>query len=67
MAAEGGKSKPAMAAAASLRPPCSSTKPSSPDGLDAKTLPNQLAETKIGSNVLNRMASLGIRVSVRIK
>ena len=36
-------------------------------GLDAKTLPNQLAETKIGSNVLNRMASLAIRVSVRIK
>jgi hypothetical protein len=35
--------------------------------LQARTLPNQQTETKIGCNVLNRMTSLGMPVSVRVK
>ena len=35
--------------------------------LHARTLPNQQTEAKIGCNVLNRMASLGMPISVRIK
>ena len=35
--------------------------------LHARTLPNQRTETKIGCNVLNRMTSLGMPVSVRVK
>lgn len=35
--------------------------------LHARTLPNQRTEAKIGGKVLNRMTSLGMPVSVRIK
>ena len=35
--------------------------------LHARTLPNQKTEAKIACNVLNRMTSLGVPVSVRIK
>lgn len=35
--------------------------------LHARTLPNQRTEAKIGSNVLNRMTSFGMPISVRIK
>jgi hypothetical protein len=35
--------------------------------LHARTLPNQKTKAKIGCNVLNRMASLGMPISVRIK
>ena len=35
--------------------------------LHARTLPNQKTEAKIGCNVLNRMISLGMPVSVRVK
>jgi transposase len=35
--------------------------------LHARTLPNQRTEAKIGCKVLNRMTSLGVPVSVRIK
>ena len=35
--------------------------------LHARTLPNQKTETRIGCEVLNRMASLGMSISVRIK
>jgi hypothetical protein len=35
--------------------------------LHARTLPNQRIEAKIGCNVLNRMTSLGMPVSVRVK
>jgi hypothetical protein len=35
--------------------------------LHARTLPNQKTEAKIACNVLNRMTSLGMSVSVRIK
>ncbi|MGC8531762.1 MAG: IS5/IS1182 family transposase, partial [Acidiphilium sp.] len=35
--------------------------------LHARTLPNQQTEAKIACNVLNRMASLGMPVSVRVK
>jgi hypothetical protein len=35
--------------------------------LHARTLPNQRTEAKIGCNVLNRMTSLGMPVSVRVK
>jgi hypothetical protein len=35
--------------------------------LHARTLPNQQTEAKIGCNVLNRMTSLGMPVSVRVK
>ena len=35
--------------------------------LQARTLPNQQTEAKIGCNVLNRMTNLGMPVSVRIK
>ena len=35
--------------------------------LHARTLPNQQTEAKIGCNVLNRMASLGMPISIRIK
>ena len=35
--------------------------------LHARTLPNQKTEAKIACNVLNRMTSLGMPVSVRIK
>jgi hypothetical protein len=35
--------------------------------LHARTPPNQRTEAKIGCNVLNRMTSLGMPVSVRIK
>jgi hypothetical protein len=35
--------------------------------LHARTLPNQKTEAKIGCNVLNRMTSLGMPVSVRVK
>ena len=31
------------------------------------TLPNQNTEAKIGCNVLNRMTSLGMPISIRIK
>ena len=34
--------------------------------LRARTLPNQRTEAKIGCNVLNRMARLGMPVSIRI-
>src|SRR5438270_10290865 len=34
--------------------------------LQARTLPNQQTEAKIGCNVLNRMTRLGMPVSVRI-
>jgi hypothetical protein len=35
--------------------------------LHARTLPNQKTEAKIGCNVLNRLTSLGMPVSVRVK
>jgi len=35
--------------------------------LRARTLPNQRTEAKIGCNVLNRMTSLGMPISIRIK
>ena len=35
--------------------------------LHARTLPNQQIEAKIGCNVLNRMTSLGMPVSIRVK
>jgi transposase len=35
--------------------------------LHARTLPNQRTEAKIGCNVLNRMTSLGMPVSVRVR
>jgi hypothetical protein len=35
--------------------------------LHARTLPNQRTEAKIACNVLNRMTSLGMPISVRIK
>jgi hypothetical protein len=35
--------------------------------LHARTLPNQQIEAKIGCNVLNRMTSLGMQVSIRVK
>ena len=35
--------------------------------LRARNLSNQQAEAKIGENVLNRMVSLGMPISVRIK
>jgi hypothetical protein len=35
--------------------------------LHARTLPNQKTEAKIGCNVLSRMTSLGMPISVRIK
>jgi transposase len=35
--------------------------------LHARTLPNQKTEAKIGCNVLNRMTSLGMPVSVRVR
>ncbi len=35
--------------------------------LHARTLPNQKTEAKIGCNVLNRMTSLGMPISIRIK
>ena len=35
--------------------------------LQARTLPNQQTEAKIGCNVLNRMTNLGMPISVRIK
>jgi hypothetical protein len=35
--------------------------------LHVRTLPNQKTEAKIGCNVLNRMTSLGMPVSVRVK
>jgi transposase len=35
--------------------------------LHARTLPNQRIEAKIGCNVLNRMTSLGMPVSIRVK
>ena len=35
--------------------------------LHARTLPNQRTEAKIGCNVLNRMTSFGMPISVRIK
>jgi hypothetical protein len=35
--------------------------------LQARTLPNQQTEPKIGCNVLNRMTNLGMPVSVGIK
>jgi hypothetical protein len=34
--------------------------------LQARTLPNQRTEAKISSNVLNRMAGLGIPASARV-
>jgi hypothetical protein len=34
--------------------------------LHARTLPNQKTEAKIGCNVLNRMARLGMPVSIRV-
>jgi hypothetical protein len=35
--------------------------------LQARTLPNQRTEAKIGCNVLNRMTNLGMPISVRVK
>jgi hypothetical protein len=35
--------------------------------LHARTLPNQKTEARIGCEVLNRMTSLGMPISVRIK
>ena len=35
--------------------------------LHARILPNHKTEAKIGCNVLNRMTSLGMPVSVRVK
>ena len=35
--------------------------------LRARTLPNQRTETKIGCNVLNRMTTLGMPATVRIR
>jgi transposase len=35
--------------------------------LNARTLPNQLTEAKIGCNVLNRMTTLGMPATVRIR
>lgn len=35
--------------------------------LHARTLPNQKTEAEIGCNILNRMTSLGMPVSVRVK
>jgi hypothetical protein len=35
--------------------------------LQARTLPNQRTEAKIGCNVLNRMTSFGMPVSARIR
>jgi hypothetical protein len=35
--------------------------------LHARTLPNQQIEAKIGCNALNRMTSLGMPVSIRVK
>jgi hypothetical protein len=35
--------------------------------LHARTLPNQQIEAKIGCNVPNRMTSLGMPVSIRVK
>jgi hypothetical protein len=35
--------------------------------LHARTLPNQRAEAKIGCNVLNRMTTLGIPATIRIR
>jgi hypothetical protein len=34
--------------------------------LQARTLPNQKVEAKIGCNVLNRMTGLGMPVSARV-
>jgi hypothetical protein len=34
--------------------------------LQARTLPNQRTEAKIGCNVLNRMTRLGMPISIRI-
>jgi hypothetical protein len=34
--------------------------------LHTRTLPNQRTEVKIGCNILNRMTSLGMPISVRI-
>ena len=35
--------------------------------LHARTLPNQKIEAKLACNVLNKMTSLGMPISVRIK
>jgi hypothetical protein len=35
--------------------------------LHARTLPNQRTEAKIGCNVLNRMTTLGMPTTVRIR
>ena len=35
--------------------------------LQARTMPNQRIETKIGCNVLNQMTSIGMPASVRIR
>jgi hypothetical protein len=35
--------------------------------LHARTLPNQKTEAKIGCNVLNRMTTLGMPATVRIR
>ena len=35
--------------------------------LHVRTLPNQRTEAKIGCNVLNRMTTLGMRTTVRIR
>jgi hypothetical protein len=35
--------------------------------LHARSLPNQRTEAKIACNILNRMTSLGVPVSVRVK
>jgi hypothetical protein len=35
--------------------------------LHARTLPNQRTEAKVGCNALNRMTSLGMPVSARIR
>jgi hypothetical protein len=35
--------------------------------LHARTLPNQRTEAKVGCNLLNRMAGLGMPVSARIR
>ena len=35
--------------------------------LHARTLPNQQTEAKIGCNVLNRMTTLGMLATIRIR
>jgi hypothetical protein len=56
-----------MVATASSKPPGSVTKPLSAEASTPSFCSNQRTEAKIGYSVLNRMTSLGMPVSVRIK